>query len=315
MCGPGSGPGPGPRPSGRPRAEPGPACGLGSGPGPEGGPGPGSGPASLAAHPEEGSTRAPRVGAAEASGIRHELAGFVHLVVDADPCWGSLVDKLHITNARRRGGLGSALLLRAARQAIERGTGRAFYLWVQEQNTAAQAPRRPRDGTCPHPGPWRRTRPPQRQPHETPCGLARRESGRPPDLTACRTATPHRSALAQGRLLFRRTDGCGCWSCGRSRAGPGGWLLRWTRWYGLAVTWLGPALSRATSSPTDRPAARRSVRSNARPRCRSAGPAGPESTGKAAPPTTCRRRGPKRQPSAGPVGQQAAWAESAGPLA
>ncbi|MEV4534912.1 GNAT family N-acetyltransferase [Asanoa sp. NPDC049518] len=91
------------------------------------------------AHPEVAPTGAPHTGAAEASGSRQELAGFVHLVVDEDPRWGSLVDNLHVTNTRRRGGLGSALLARAARAAAERGTTAALYLWVQEQNAAAQA--------------------------------------------------------------------------------------------------------------------------------------------------------------------------------
>jgi hypothetical protein len=34
------------------------------------------------------------------------LLGFVHVVFDDDARWGSLVDNLHVTDARRRSGLG-----------------------------------------------------------------------------------------------------------------------------------------------------------------------------------------------------------------
>lgn len=73
---------------------------------------------------------------AEADGA---LAGFVHVVLDHDARWGSFVDNLHVTNALRRGGIGSALLTGAARAAAEHGTTGGLYLWVLEQNTAAQA--------------------------------------------------------------------------------------------------------------------------------------------------------------------------------
>jgi leucine dehydrogenase len=66
------------------------------------------------------------------------LVGFVHVVFDEDGRWGSLVDNLHVTQHRRRTGLGTALLLRAAEAVAERARGNAMYLWVLEQNTAAQ---------------------------------------------------------------------------------------------------------------------------------------------------------------------------------
>ncbi|GIF76813.1 GNAT family N-acetyltransferase [Asanoa siamensis] len=66
---------------------------------------------------------------------RHQILGFVHLVRDHDPTWGALVDNLHVRRAEQGGGLGSALLTRAAAQA----GGSALYLWVQEQNTRARA--------------------------------------------------------------------------------------------------------------------------------------------------------------------------------
>lgn len=76
------------------------------------------------------------------------LAGFVHVVFDEDGRWGSLVDNLHVTQHRRRTGLGTALLSRAAAAVAERARGNAMYLWVLEQNTAAQELYRSLGGTC-----------------------------------------------------------------------------------------------------------------------------------------------------------------------
>jgi GNAT superfamily N-acetyltransferase len=66
------------------------------------------------------------------------LLGFVHVVLDADPRWGSLVDNLHVAHDQQRRGIGARLLGRAARTVAQRATGDAMYLWVLEQNTAAR---------------------------------------------------------------------------------------------------------------------------------------------------------------------------------
>jgi ribosomal protein S18 acetylase RimI-like enzyme len=66
------------------------------------------------------------------------LVGFVHVAFDDDPKWGSLVDNLHVLNDRRRTGIGTQLLSRAARAVVDRATDNAMYLWVLQQNTAAQ---------------------------------------------------------------------------------------------------------------------------------------------------------------------------------
>lgn len=66
------------------------------------------------------------------------FVGFVHVVFDADPQWGSLVDNLHVIWTRKRDGIGSRLLSSAAGAVVEHGGG-GLYLWVLEQNTAAQA--------------------------------------------------------------------------------------------------------------------------------------------------------------------------------
>jgi GNAT superfamily N-acetyltransferase len=72
---------------------------------------------------------------AEAEG---ELVGFVHVMFDLDPEWGSLVDNLHVVHSRHRGGIGRQLLGRAAQAVVDRADGDAMYLWVLEQNVAAQ---------------------------------------------------------------------------------------------------------------------------------------------------------------------------------
>jgi len=66
------------------------------------------------------------------------LAGFAHAVFDHDERWGSLIDNLHVAGDRRRTGVGTALLTRAATAVAERATSPSVYLWVLEQNTAAQ---------------------------------------------------------------------------------------------------------------------------------------------------------------------------------
>ncbi|MBE1490429.1 GNAT family N-acetyltransferase [Plantactinospora soyae] len=75
---------------------------------------------------------------AEAEASIIGIVGFVHVVLDKDERWGSLVDNLHVTRGRQRSGVGTALITRAARAVRDRGTTAAMYLWVLEQNTEAQ---------------------------------------------------------------------------------------------------------------------------------------------------------------------------------
>jgi GNAT superfamily N-acetyltransferase len=76
------------------------------------------------------------------------LAGFVHVVLDEDAAWGSLVDNLHVALPHQRTGVGTALLARAAEGILGRAAGPAIYLWVLEQNVAAQRFYRARGGAC-----------------------------------------------------------------------------------------------------------------------------------------------------------------------
>jgi ribosomal protein S18 acetylase RimI-like enzyme len=66
------------------------------------------------------------------------LVGFVHVRFDEDPVWGSLVDSLHVAGDLRRQGLGTRLLSHAALAIAGQAAGLAMFLWVLQQNTAAQ---------------------------------------------------------------------------------------------------------------------------------------------------------------------------------
>jgi ribosomal protein S18 acetylase RimI-like enzyme len=76
-----------------------------------------------------------------------EPVGFVHVVFDDDPRWGSLIDNLHVRVGHQRGGIGTALMARAADGIRESAAGKNHYLWVLEQNVAAQGFYRALGGT------------------------------------------------------------------------------------------------------------------------------------------------------------------------
>ncbi|WP_133788772.1 GNAT family N-acetyltransferase [Kribbella sp. VKM Ac-2571] len=63
-----------------------------------------------------------------------QLIGLSHVVYDADPKFGALVDNLHVRAPRKRQGIGTRLLALTAETVRDTG----IYLWVLEQNTAAQ---------------------------------------------------------------------------------------------------------------------------------------------------------------------------------
>jgi ribosomal protein S18 acetylase RimI-like enzyme len=68
------------------------------------------------------------------------VVGFVHMILDEDPRWGALLDNVHVTHRLKRGGIGRQLLGEAAHElARRRPADRRFYLWVLDQNTAAQS--------------------------------------------------------------------------------------------------------------------------------------------------------------------------------
>ncbi len=72
--------------------------------------------------------------------------GFVHVKLGADDRWGALVDNLHVGEGHRGDGIGTRLLLSAARVLLERTPSAGVWLTVQEQNVAAQSFYRARGG-------------------------------------------------------------------------------------------------------------------------------------------------------------------------
>lgn len=69
--------------------------------------------------------------------LQTSVVGFVHMALDNDPDWGALLDNLHVTHQLKRNGIGRALMQQAAQRLWQSG-GRAFYLWVLDQNIGAQ---------------------------------------------------------------------------------------------------------------------------------------------------------------------------------
>lgn len=69
-----------------------------------------------------------------------KLVGFIHMILDADPHWGALLDNLHLSHQIKRRGIGRILLTAAAEQLARlRPADSRFFLWVLDQNAAAQA--------------------------------------------------------------------------------------------------------------------------------------------------------------------------------
>ena len=74
------------------------------------------------------------------------LVGFAHTVFDDDPSWGALLDNLHVADGNKRRGVGSRLMALTAQAVTDRTERTGLYLWVLEQNVAAQAFYRARGG-------------------------------------------------------------------------------------------------------------------------------------------------------------------------
>lgn len=68
-----------------------------------------------------------------------QLVGFVHVVIDDDPQWGSLLDNLHVYVDHKRRGVGKRLMGLAAQAVLEQADTAGMYLWVLEQNKDAQS--------------------------------------------------------------------------------------------------------------------------------------------------------------------------------
>ena len=66
------------------------------------------------------------------------LVGFAHTILDSDPIFGALLDNLHVATPVKGTGLGRALMAATADAVIASRPGSGLYLWVLEQNVAAQ---------------------------------------------------------------------------------------------------------------------------------------------------------------------------------
>ena len=77
-----------------------------------------------------------------------QVAGLAHTFLDDDPVWGAFLDNLHVAHGLKRRGIG-ARLLSLTRQAVrDRAPSSGLYLWVLEQNSAAQAFYAAQGGAC-----------------------------------------------------------------------------------------------------------------------------------------------------------------------
>jgi ribosomal protein S18 acetylase RimI-like enzyme len=65
--------------------------------------------------------------------------GFVYLMRNVHPVFGSLVDNLHVAAEARSAGIGPQLLAAAADGIIERGWDTRAHLWVWDANARARA--------------------------------------------------------------------------------------------------------------------------------------------------------------------------------
>jgi ribosomal protein S18 acetylase RimI-like enzyme len=68
-----------------------------------------------------------------------EVVGFAHTVFGHDPKWGAMLDNLHVRSNLKGNGIGTRLLSEAARNLIRCRPSEPLYLWVLDQNVAAQS--------------------------------------------------------------------------------------------------------------------------------------------------------------------------------
>jgi GNAT superfamily N-acetyltransferase len=80
--------------------------------------------------------------------IGGSIAGLAHTILGDHPVWGAFLDNLHVTPGLKRQGIGTRLLARTGREIADWSPSSGLYLWVLEQNTAAQAFYAARGGTC-----------------------------------------------------------------------------------------------------------------------------------------------------------------------
>ncbi len=67
-----------------------------------------------------------------------ELMGFAHSIIDDDATYGTLLDNLHVRQAKHRSGIGTRLMAETAERLATLGRF-TLYLWVLEDNDGARA--------------------------------------------------------------------------------------------------------------------------------------------------------------------------------
>jgi ribosomal protein S18 acetylase RimI-like enzyme len=77
-----------------------------------------------------------------------EVVGLAHTQLGDDADWGALLDNLHVSHGLKRAGIGTRLLALTAQAVLDASPASGLYLWVLEQNAAAQAFYTARGGTC-----------------------------------------------------------------------------------------------------------------------------------------------------------------------
>jgi len=82
-------------------------------------------------------SRAPGTDITVVADVEGSVVGFLHMILDDDSRWGSLLDNLHVVWHLKRNGVGRTLLEEGAKRLLQQGR-RNFYLWVLDQNIAAQ---------------------------------------------------------------------------------------------------------------------------------------------------------------------------------
>jgi ribosomal protein S18 acetylase RimI-like enzyme len=77
-----------------------------------------------------------------------EVVAFAHTRLGDDATWGALLDNLHVSYELKRLGIGTQLLALTAQAALDSSPASGLYLWVLEQNAAAQAFYAAQGGAC-----------------------------------------------------------------------------------------------------------------------------------------------------------------------
>ena len=77
-----------------------------------------------------------------------EVVALAHTRLGEDATWGALLDNLHVSHELKRLGIGTRLLALTAQAVLDSPPASGLYLWVLEQNAAAQAFYAAQGGAC-----------------------------------------------------------------------------------------------------------------------------------------------------------------------